>query len=474
MLEAPIAMPYTVQVHMDISTSPTPPDLQKSGIGRNTLFGMAIDAIVFALGIILSVVLTRSFGPEQRGVYVVLVTTNVLLSGLAHLGLGSALSTMLARGRYRLGQVHLIALPVAFAMGAVCLLATALLFPFLASSVFRNVPFEYLLVALTLVITTIYQAYWVGMMIGTGRVFLMNKFNLGVNVVNAFLMILMVGVLKLGIQGFLFAWVTSALGGFVTTLWLTARMDKQEWPPARDTAGQLLGFGLRSHGAQVAHQLFLRLDVYIVNVLIGSAGVGVYSLSTSLAEKLWIPLNAIYASSIGKISQLPKDESAQLTAKVTRTAVLLMLSVAVPFGLISPWLIPFLYGFEFEAAVLPLVILLGGTLGFAVMMVVNTYILGQMQRPGLLSLLAWLQLAISVPLYVGLIAWEGIVGAAIASTLTYLIAMATALYVFRRDSGLPLSQVLVPRRSDFSDYARVITPLLTRIPGLSKLAKRPS
>jgi O-antigen/teichoic acid export membrane protein len=284
----------------------------------------------------------------------------------------------------------------------------------------------------------------------------------------------MVGVLRLGIQGFLAAWLTSALGGFLVSLWLAVRIDKQLWPPTRRTARDLLGFGLRSHGAQVAHQLFLRFDVFTINVLIGSAGVGVYSLSTSLAEKLWLPLNAIYASSMEKISQLPRDESALLTAKVTRTAVLLMLSAAVPFGLVSPWLIPFLYGSDFEAAVLPLVILLGGTLGFAVMMVVNTYILGQMQRPGLLSLLAWLQLAVSVPLYLSLIVWLGIVGAAIASTLTYLIAMATTLYVFRRDTGLPLSQVLVPRRSDFADYARVITPLLTRIPGLNRLARRPS
>jgi O-antigen/teichoic acid export membrane protein len=446
----------------------------KKGIGRNTIFGMAIDGAIFALGIIVSIVLTRSLGPEQRGVYVLLVTTNVLLSNLAHLGMSTAFSTMLARGRYRLGEVNVVALVVTLAMGAVCLVGVGMVFPLIAGSVFRDVPFGFLLVALALIPTTIYQIYWAGMMIGTERVFLLNKVNLGVNIANALLMILTVGVLRLGIQGFLIAWVTSAVGGFAVTLWVATRLDKPLWPPNRETATNLLGFGLRSYGAQVAHQLFLRFDIYTVNVMIGSAGVGFYSLSTSLAEKLWLPLNAIHASSMGKIAQLPRGEAALLTAKVTRTAVLLMLSVAVPFGLVSPWLIPLLYGVEFGASVLPLILLLGGTLGFAVMMVVDSYILGQMERPGLLSMLAWVQLGISIPLYIGLIAWQGIVGAAVASTLTYLIAMATTLYVFQHDSGLPVSQVLVPRRSDFADYARVIAPMLSKIPGLNRLARKPS
>lgn len=446
------------------NTADTSNKKQGAGIGRNTLFGMATDAAIFGLGIAVSIVLTRSLGPEQRGIYVLLITTNVLLSSLAQLGAATAFSTMLARGRYRLGEVGVIGLLLSLIIGALCLLGVSALFPFLQGSVLHNVPYGFLLVALALVATTIYQTYWSGMMIGASRVFLMNKVNLAVNTSNALLMILMVGVLKLGIEGFLAAWSTSAIGGFVLTVWLTTRMEKQTWPPNRETFGALLGFGLRSHGAQVAHQIFMRFDVYTVNVLIGSAGVGFYSLSTSLAEKLWVPLNAIYASSAGTIAQLPRDEAALLTAKVTRTSVLLMLIMAIPFALVSPWLLPFLYGAEFSASVLPLIILLGGTLGFSAMMIVNTYILGQMQRPGLLSMVAWLQLGISIPLYIVLIIWQGIIGAAIASSLTYLIATVTTLFIFRRDSGLPLSQVLIPRSSDFADYARVIKPLLSKVP----------
>jgi Na+-driven multidrug efflux pump len=108
------------------------------------------------------------------------------------------------------------------------------------------------------------------------------------------------------------------------------------------------------------------------------------------------------------------------------------------------------------------------------MMVLNSYIQGQMERPGLLSILGWLQIGVSVPLYLVLIAWQGIVGAAVASSVTYLLTMAGSLYVFRRDSGLPINAVLVPRAADFRESIRVIRRLLRRVPGCGHYADRPS
>src|SRR5436190_15577540 len=151
--------------------------MQKMGIGRNTIYGMAIDVVIFGLGIAVSIVLTRSLGPEQRGVYVLLVTTNVLLSNLAHLGVATALSTMLARRRYRLGEVNVVALLIALGMGVLCLIGVSLVFPLVTDNIFRGVPYGFLLVALVLIPTTIYQIYWSSMMIGTHRVFLLNKIN---------------------------------------------------------------------------------------------------------------------------------------------------------------------------------------------------------------------------------------------------------------------------------------------------------
>lgn len=431
-------------------------------IGKNTTIGMATDLAVFGLGIVVSIVLTRSLGPEQRGIYALLVTTNVLLASVSHLSAGNAFSTQLARGRYTLGQVNTLALGLSLVLGAACTLAATLAYPLLRGSLFQSVPYIYLLVALVLTASTIYQIYWNSMMIGLNRLILLNKLNLAVNLINALLMILVVGVLRLGMPGFLGVWTFSGLAGAASAAIIAGRIEPFGRLPDRAGLRHLLGFGLRSQGADIAQRLFLRYDMYMVNALAGTRAVGFYSLSTSLAEKLWLALNAINASSKGKIARLPREESAQLTARMSRTALLMMLSLAIPFAIISPWLVPFLYGPDFSASVLPLLILLCGTPAFAVMQVLNNYIIGQMERPGLLSIISWLELLVSLPLYTWLILWQGTFGAALASTLTYLMAMSATLFIYVRDSGLPFYLVLIPRPADFHDYARVLRAALSR------------
>jgi O-antigen/teichoic acid export membrane protein len=360
---------------------------------------------------------------------------------------------------------------MAVILGAGAVLAVSALYPLLTSSVFDNVRFDWLLIALLLVPTTIHGVYWNAMMIGLNRLVLMNKVNLVLSIWNTVFMILAVGVFQWGIPGFLGAWSASAVGGMIWRVLLANRIEPMVFSRQSSALRTMLSFGLRGHGANIAHNVFLRFDVYAVNALVGTLGVGFYSLSTSLAEKLWLPINALHAGSLGKIAQLPRDEAALLTAKVARAALLITLSVAVPLAVVSPWLVPLLYGNDFVPSVLPLVILLAGTVGFAIMFVLNSYILGQMERPGLLSIISWLQLGISVPLYLALITWLGIVGAAIASSITYLFAMLASLIVFARDSGLSPLMVLVPRPSDFGDYARVLQRAWRRLPLVNRQAR---
>jgi O-antigen/teichoic acid export membrane protein len=440
-------------------------------IGRNTILGFGADITIVLLGIIVSIVLTRSLGPDGRGIYALLITTNILAANLFHLSVASASSTYLGRGRFRLGEVNSVCIVLAAVLGLLALLIVSVLYPLLSNNVLENVPYQYLFVALLLVPATIYQIYWSYMLMGLSRVGLMNKLNLAANLVNAVLMILVVGVLGLGIPGFLAVWVLNSLITLTASIILSARIEPPQWPPSLAVARQLLGFGLRSHGANIAHHVFLRFDTYAINALIGAVGVGFYSLSTSLAERVWLPLNAVHAASLGKITQLPRDEAAILTAKVARAALLITLSVALPLAAVSPWLVPFLYGDEFFPSVLPLVILLAGTVAFAIMFVLNSYILGQMERPGLLSIISWLQLGISVPLYLALISWQGIVGAALASTFTYMVAMVASLVIFARDSRLSPLQVLIPRPSDFGDYFRVLQRAWRRLPLVNRQAR---
>src|SRR6476660_4802332 len=117
---------------------------------------MVTDLTVVLLGLVVSVVLARSLGQDGRGTYALLTTTNLVLTNLGHLSVVGACSTFLARSRYRIGEVNAVSIVFAVLFGLVCLGAVLLAYRFLGDTLFRGIPFSYLLVALLLTPITIY------------------------------------------------------------------------------------------------------------------------------------------------------------------------------------------------------------------------------------------------------------------------------------------------------------------------------
>ena len=54
-------------------------------------------------------------------------------------------------------------------------------------------------------------------------------------------------------------------------------------------------------------------------------------------------------------------------------------------------------------------------------------------------------------------------GAAIASVIAYAIYGGSSLVALSRVSGIPVAELIVPRRSDFAAYARILRSLPGRL-----------
>jgi O-antigen/teichoic acid export membrane protein len=107
------------------------------------------------------------------------------------------------------------------------------------------------------------------------------------------------------------------------------------------------------------------------------------------------------------------------------------LVAAVPLALSAGFLLPTVYGGEFEAAIVPAQILLLGLAGEGVSSVVTAYLYGS-GRPGLNSMAMGAGLAITIVLDLLLIPPFGAAGAAVASSAAYLAVMSVLLILFFR------------------------------------------
>lgn len=172
----------------------------------------------------------------------------------------------------------------------------------------------------------------------------------------------------------------------------------------------------------VLMQSLFHTDVMMVRIFLGGAETGYYKAALVLAEYLWMVPIALQQLMIHSASQLWSEgrleRIEELASSLTRYVFLVASLLAIGIGALADSFVPIYYGAEFGAAVLPLLVLLPGAVGFALARPVY----GVNQAAGRLKPLV---LVLAVPaggnlaLNYLLIPVYGIAGAAVATSLSY-------------------------------------------------------
>ncbi len=217
--------------------------------------------------------------------------------------------------------------------------------------------------------------------------------------------------------------------------------------------------------------LHLRIDVFLLRGIAGTAALGIYSLSVVLAETA---MHATDGLSIALVPRQLKNTIADAGRQVVRMArfnILTGLLVAAAWAA-SGWLVlPLLYGKEFEAAYPPLLLLLPGMIAFGVQRLTGPVVL-RAGRSDLLALFNGAGLAVTVALDLLLIPALGPVGAALASSVSYILS--TALFVGWTMRLVPEVRAaeLVPHPSDFVLLAGMTRRAASEVAGKTLLIAR--
>jgi O-antigen/teichoic acid export membrane protein len=220
-----------------------------------------------------------------------------------------------------------------------------------------------------------------------------------------------------------------------------------------------LSYGIRAQLSNIITLLNYRIDVFLVNALLSPAAVGIYAVSVSVAERTWILSQAVCTVLFPLISGL-KDEGkrTQVTPLISRWILGTGIASALLLGLTAKWLIRFLYGSAFYAAVEPLLWLLPGVVlwGFARVLTNDISARG---KPEINIYLAIVSFVVNIGANLVLIPRFGIRGAAIASSISYPVVAIGAALAYHQLTGVPVVKLLVWWEEDF----RLIKVLLRRM-----------
>lgn len=404
-------------------------------------------AIWAVLGTLSGVILARQLGPHDRGILAVVLLVPSTVITISKLGIAQSIVYAINREKAPVAKVTSNVVTLAFILSAISIAVVWALRDTLLSTVLRTVPTWALAVALLRVPMLLLDNYLYGVLQAIGRFSLYNRRLVSNEILRLILVIVSVGIFNLGLPAAVILY-TFANATVIISLLVAMRREIPfsiafDWPVLK---GQL-SFGLKSWIQTVAAHLLLRIDIYMVSYFLDPAQTAFYALALHFTEIVLEFPQAIGLVLFPRLASLPKDEVHRLTAQTARRTLMLTLPSALILGFIGPWMIVAWYGKPYAPAGAPL-----AWAGVGVVMMSLYVILtrdftsrGRQQINIVAGLLA---LASNVAMNCYTIPHWGIVGAAIATAISYSAACVILLIAYVMESHLSPLDVLVPKAED--------------------------
>ncbi len=187
----------------------------------------------------------------------------------------------------------------------------------------------------------------------------------------------------------------------------------------------------------VVSLLNYRASLFLVEHFHGLAVVGTYSVAVTVAELLWLLSSSVTVSAYARIGNPDARIASAMTVQAVRINVLATVAAAPLLLLGAWWGLPWLMGEAYAASVLPLAALLPGVAAYAAASSLSAFYTNHLGKPQLSGAIAFLSLAISFGMGCWMVPRWGALGAAMASSLGYILAIAVAYGVFLQQAGLP-------------------------------------
>jgi len=228
-----------------------------------------------------------------------------------------------------------------------------------------------------------------------------------------------------GVAGAVIGIILSSVGSCIFLIWICREYFNITLEGYTQTTRKLLGFGSQIFGANAINMINYQADIVLVGYFLTATDVGYYAVAVSLSRFLWLIPQAIQQITYPATSEYwaKNNHSALQTIidKSMKYTTCVLLPIGLGVGFFAKDIITMLFGGEFGYSVLPLRILIIGTVINGAMQRPVGSILYSIGMPGLnLKIFASAAMT-NIILNLMLMPYLGIAGAAIATTVSFLL-----------------------------------------------------
>lgn len=397
------------------------PGIARSRFLRDISGMFGANTVTVVVSIVQSIIVARALGANGKGI----ITFGVLLPSTAIVLVDAGFTSSNIYYASKASATDLLRNAFTFIA-----LASVLVWAVFAAgrswgSLFDTLPTSAFVPAIALVPVLLAISQLGAILIGLGRVAYVN----GVSILQACTTFVLVGAAVLmggGPATILFCVVVSTLfASLVLVRRILAEGARLRLGWDRQLLWKQVGFGIRDHAGNLVQFLNYRLDQFIVSAYLGATALGVYSVSVSIAELLWVVPSAAGVLTFARAARIENEALNRTTPVLLRLLFALSLAGGIAIALLGRWLIVLMYSEAFVGAYDALLLLLPGAVLLGLGKVMAGEIAGR-GHPGLNSVPAGVGAVVTIALDLVLIPRYGVRGAAGASSVAY--ALVTALY----------------------------------------------
>lgn len=435
-----------------------------SRLSKDILGIFSTRAVWTVLGVISGVILARWLGPHDRGILALVLLVPSTTVTLAKLGLSQSNVYYINREQADAGQVTSNTVVFALLSGVAAAAIVWVVKDSLLKTVLRDVPTWALAIALIRVPMLLLDNYLYGVLQATGR---FGLYNIRLLISESLRLLFVVVALILLGWGLYAAVVIYTLLGTFNALWLmvaTRRRIPFKFSLYPKLLRGQLSFGVRSYIQTAVAHLLLRIDIYMVSYFLDPANTAFYALTLHFTELALEFPQAIGLVLYPRLASLPEEEVHRVTAQACRRTLMLTVPGALLLALFGPYIITAWYGEPYAPARAPLPWAAVGVVMMSVFVILTRDFTSRgQQRINIMA--GFLALAGNIVLNIFLIPTMGIVGAALATAVSYSGACLLLLVFFSIESGISPLSTIIPRWDDFQYF------LLTARQGIARARK---
>ncbi|MFA6174990.1 MAG: oligosaccharide flippase family protein [Phycisphaerae bacterium] len=438
-------------------------------LARNFATTTASTLISMVLGFVSSVIVSRLLGAEKFGVYSLALLVPDTLYIFSTLGLTTAYIVYSGKHPEKRGAMAIQSLIFSFVAGVL----TLLFYIFLLST--HPAWFERFQVVggFNLILASLLVPLQLGMInlrsvvLGANRITTINLGTILTAVNRILVIIIFVGILGWGVRGgiisqianFLFVFLFMAIAIAIQTPFSTWCIDIKFFVKS-------LVFGAKLYLGHIAWWVLYATSRYMIAYMIPNSdeALGQYVMAAQLCAIIWILPDALQTVFLPHLSTTGENKQA-LTVTTIRIMFIAFLPIIITLILLSP-MIKFVFGQDYAMSVLPFVAFMPGLLLFASTRPLVSY-LTHLEKPGYSIISSWIGVVSNVVLNYFFIHSMGIVGAAIATSISNILMALVLVLFFKYESGVPLYQ-FVPQPNDLKIIKNVIIRMFHKIFNLNQ------